>query len=257
MGETNSNGRIGAVETVFDVVDVLEESESVGVSEVADRLDMPKSTAHVYLKSLESEGYAINDDGTYRLSLRFLKHGGKARNRLKLYRSAKTHVDKLANDTGEVGNLGVEERGRRVLVYKSEVPDAIYDNTPTGEHTNMHWTALGKAILAHLPPERVDEIIDRHGLPSRTPTTITDPDTLHSELETVRENGYSVEREERRDGVVAIAVPIQDKSDDGTIHSVSISGPKKRITGEDGIKTELVDAVKQTANVIELQYNHY
>ncbi len=56
MGETNSNGRIGAVETVFDVVDVLEGSESVGVSDVADQLDMPKSTAHVYLKSLESEG---------------------------------------------------------------------------------------------------------------------------------------------------------------------------------------------------------
>ena len=252
-----TNGTIGAVKTVFDVVEELETSETVGVSEVADNLDIPKSTAHVYLKSLEQLGYAINEDGRYRLSLRFLKHGGIARNRFKFYRSAKSHVDKLARKTGEVGNLGVEEGGQRVLVYKSEVPDAIYDNTPTGEHTNLHWTALGKAILAHLPAERVDEIVDRHGLPKQTPNTITDREHLDTELETIREQGYSVEDEERREGVVAIAVPIQDKSDPLTAHAVSISGPKSRIKRDDELRSDLIEAVQQTANVIELQYNHY
>ncbi|WP_290810943.1 IclR family transcriptional regulator [Halovivax sp.] len=248
---------IGAVETVFEVVDALETAETVGVSEVADHLDIPKSTAHIYLKSLEGAGYAINEGGRYRLSLRFLKHGGRARNRLNLYRAAKTHVDKLASETGEVGNLGVEERGQRVLVYKSEVPDAIYDNTPTGEHTNLHWTALGKAMLAHLPEERVDEIVDRHGLPRQTPNTITDRSSLAEELERIRERGYSVEDEERREGVVAIAVPIRNKADPGTVHAVSISGPKSRIKRDDELRSDLVEAVRRSANVIELQYNHY
>lgn len=257
MGKKGSQGKIGAVETAFEIVDTLETAEAMGVSEVAKQLDIPKSTAHVYLKTLESEGYAINEDGRYRLSLRFLKHGGEARNRLKFYRAAKNHVDKLANETGEVGNLGVEERGKRILIYKSEVPDAIYDNPPIGEHTNLHWTALGKAILAHLPSERVDEIVAEHGLPERTPQTITDRDELEAELERIREQGYSVEDEERREGVMAIAVPIPNKDDPETVHSVSISGPKKRIQRKGEIDPDLIESVKQTANVIELQYNHY
>lgn len=256
MSESNTDGKIGAVKTVFDIVDTLEKGE-MGVSEVASELDIPTSTAHIYLKSLAAEGYAINEDGRYRLGLRFLKHGGHVRNRLKLYRAAKSHVDKLANETGEVGNLGVEEKGQRVLVYKSEVPDAIYDNTPTGEFTNLHWTALGKTMLAHLPSERVDEIIDDNGLPLRTENTITDPEDLREELERIQKQGYSVEDEERREGVVAIAAPIQDKEDSSTVHAVSISGPTKRIKQDSEVKPELIDSVKQTANVIELQYNHY
>lgn len=257
MGKTGSQGKIGSVKTAFEIIDTLETEDAMGVSEVAKRLDLPKSTAHVYLKTLESEGYAINENGQYRLSLRFLKHGGEVRNRLKLFRAAKSHVDKLANETGEAGNLGTEERGQRIIVYKSEVQDAIFDNTPTGEHTNLHWTALGKAILGHLPSERVDKIIEEHGLPKRTQNTITDRDELEAELESIREQGYSIEEEERREGVVAIGVPIQDKDDPETVHSVSISGPTKRIKEGDEVKPELIDAVKQTANVIELQYNHY
>ncbi|NGM70360.1 IclR family transcriptional regulator [Natronolimnobius sp. AArcel1] len=257
MAKTSSQGKIGAVETAFEIVDTLESENTMGVSEVATELDLPKSTAHVYLKTLESEGYAINEDGRYRLSLRFLKHGGEARNRLKLYRAAKSHVDELANETGEAGNLGVEERGQRIIVYKSEVKNAIYDNTPTGEHTNLHWTALGKAILAHLPADRVDEVIDEHGLPKRTQNTITDRNELEVELNQIRERGYSFEKEERREGVTAIAVPIQDKDDPETVHSVSISGPTKRIKRGGTVRSDLIDAVKQTANVIELQYNHY
>lgn len=257
MTKNDSKGTIGAVETAFEVVETLEKVDSMGVSEVAEKLGIPRSTAHIYLKTLESEGYVTNNSGQYCLSLRFLKHGGRARNRLKLYRAAKEHVDRLADETGEVGNLGAEERGQRVLVYKSEVQDAIYDNTPTGEYTNLHWTALGKAILAHLPPERADEIIDEYGLPEQTQHTITDRDELEDELEMIREQGYSVEDEERREGVVAIAVPIQDKEDPETVYAISISGPTKRIKSGSEANPEFIEDVQQAANVIELQYNHY
>ena len=257
MSTSDTGGTIGSVRTTFAVVEALETAETVGVTEIADELELPKSTVHIYLKSLEEAGYAINEDGRYRLSLRFLKHGGMARNRLKLYRSAKGHVDKLAAQTGEVGNLGTEEGGMRVLVYKSEVPDAIYDNTPTGEYTYLHWTALGKAMLASFPTARVDEIVDEHGLPASAPNTITDRDELAAELEQVRERGFSVEDEDRREGVVAIAVPIRKKDDPETVHAVSISGPKNRIKPDGELQPELVTAVKETGNVIELQYNHY
>lgn len=247
---------IASVERAFEIIEAMADVESVGVSEFAHELDIPKSTAHIYLQTLETAGFVVNEGGNYRLGLRFLKYGGYVRNRLKLYQTAKLEVDKLAVETGEVANLGVEENGMRVLLYKSEVTDAIHDNAPIGEYTQMHWTALGKAMLAQFPDERVEAIVDQHGLPRATEHTITTLSALFEELATIRERGYSIENQDRRQGVLTIAVPIIDRSTDEVISAVSVSGPKNRLE-ETKSRDELVDAVQSTANVIELRYTHY
>ncbi|WP_336338761.1 IclR family transcriptional regulator domain-containing protein [Haloarcula brevis] len=72
------------------------------------------------------------------------------RNELRAYPTAKLEIQNLAETTGEVANLGAEEDGQRVIVYQSEGSEAVYDNALIGEFTNMHWTALGKAILYKL-----------------------------------------------------------------------------------------------------------
>lgn len=258
MGEnakTGSENRINAVENAFTVVESLENLDSGTVSELADYVGMPKSTASVYLKTLQEAGYVVQEGDEYRLSLRFLKHGGYARHRLDIYQAAKPQIDELSNETGEVADLGIEENGKRVLVYKSEGPEGITQKPITGDYTHMHMTALGKALLAWLPEERVDEIVDTHGLPPATQFTITDREELLEELATIRKQGYALEDQERREGIRAIGVPIQD-NDGHAIGAISISGPMSKLT-EKRISNELLDRVRNAVNIIEIRHKNY
>jgi len=247
---------LGSVEKAFTILDQIKSEGRIGLSDLAGQLDIPKSTVHIYLQTLQNEGFVVQADEEYTLSYRFLEYGGTFRNRSKLYRTARAEVDKLEADTGEVASLGIEENGLRVLIYKSEGPDAIHDNAPVGEYTHMHWTALGKAILAHYPRERAESIVDRHGLPRANEHTITDPDELFEELERTRDRGYSIEDQDRRQGVLTIGAPIHSRSADEVVGAVSVSGPKSRIEETERFD-ELVAAVKKSANVIELGFSHY
>ncbi|WP_049987092.1 IclR family transcriptional regulator [Halobellus rufus] len=254
-GQTENT--LAGVEKTFDVIAAVQELGRVRVTELADHLDIPPSTAQVHLNTLRKCGYVIKDDGKYKIGLRFLEHGGYARRQLDLYRAAKTHINDLAEQTGEAANLGVEENGERVLIYKSESPnDAIYDNAPTGERTHLHWTALGKALLAELPDTRIETIVESHGLPAKTPHTITDREALFEEIEAIRKRGYSIEDQDRRKGILAIGVPIIEEQTDSVAGAICVSGPRSRFW-DDGIDKSLLDAVKNTANIVELQYNHY
>jgi DNA-binding IclR family transcriptional regulator len=253
--ENGRKNRIKAAENVFNIVEALEQLDGATMSELANHLDMPKSTAHVYLKTLQDAGYAVKEDTTYRLSLRFLKHGGYTRHGLDLYQAAKTQINELSNETGEVVDIGVEENGKRVLIYKSEGPEGVTQKPVTGEYTHMHMTAIGKALLATLSDERVDEVIETHGLPPATQHTITDRGELFEELETIRNQEYSVENQERREGIRAIAVPIRD--DNGhAIGAVSISGPISKLT-DDRISNELLDQIRNAVNIIEIRHKNY
>lgn len=254
--ESAPNNTLGSVEKAFTILEQLRQTGKTGVSELTTQLEFPKSTVHVYLQTLQDQGFVVQDDGEYMLSYRFLEYGGDHRNRSRLYEVARPEVDKLGSETGEVANLGIEENGLRVLLYKSEGPDAIHDNAPIGEYAHMHWTALGKAMLAHYPTSRVKSIVDTHGLPQANEYTITDIDELFTELEDIRERGYSVEDQDRRQGVLTIGAPIVDRRSDEVISAVSVSGPKNHLDEHDRFK-ELVAAVEKAANVIELRYSHY
>jgi len=154
------DGCIQSVKRAFRIVEALEQNEGLRMSELATKLDIPQSTAHIYLKTLQKTGYIVKHDNEYNLGLRFLKHGGYVRYRLQVYQAAKSEIDALAHQTGEAVDFGIEENGKRVLVYKSEGPDVVTKKPVTGDYAYMHMTALGKAMLSTLEKERVDEIVD-------------------------------------------------------------------------------------------------
>ena len=243
--------RVKAVQRAFDVVEVLHDSESLRIADIADALDIPVSTAHVHLKTLESAGYVVKDDDGYRLGLRFLRDGVAVRESRRIYQVCRPEIDELADETGEVANLGVEERGLRVILYQSEGSNAVYDNAPIGEYTTMHCTALGKVMLAERPPEYVETVIDAHGLPEKTSKTLCSSAALQSELETIRSQGYAIEDEERRVGVRSVAVPL--KPDSTLVGAISVSGPKERFYDR-RIGEELLSYVQNTKNILELKY---
>lgn len=258
MGTGNRDAdrnRIDAVARSFEVVRGVLELEACGVRELAAHLDVPKSTVHVHLSTLEDLGYVINRDGTYRLSHRFLEIGGRVRHRNDVYQVTRDEIDELARETGHVATVGIEENGYRVMLFRTEPTGSIFNNAPTGEYTRMHWTAVGKSLLATHSREAVDSIVDRRGLPRATERTITERETLHEELETIRERGYSIEDEERALGVKSVAVPIESDGDLPNA-ALSVAGPKHELD-PDRVREEILPALRNVANVVELRARHY
>ena len=241
---------IGAVETSFAILESLKELNGARVTDVANHLEIPKSTAHDHLQTLYRAECVVKEGDDYRVGARFLELGGHARANMRLYRVAKEEVDKLADETGEQANLMIEEHGRGIFLHQAHGRDAVTADTYPGKRIYLQTTALGKCILAHLPDERVSSIIDRHGLPEITKNSITTPEELTDELEAVRERGYAIDDEERIEGMKCIAAPIIDRSDD-VLGAVSVSGPTSRMQGQ-RFEEEIPSTVRRAANIIEV-----
>jgi IclR family transcriptional regulator, acetate operon repressor len=249
----DENG-IQAVDRSFRIVEALTELDGAGVSELARRVDLPKSTVHNHLLTLEQAEYVVREDGAYRTGLKYLQISERARNQHDLYQVARPEVDKLVEKSGEISAVMTEEHGRGVFIYRNSGSEAARIDTCVGDRVPIHCTALGKAILAFLPDDRRREIIDRHGLSAVNSNTITDRDTLLEELETVRDERIAYDDEERLTGLRSVAAPILDGSS-SVIGSISIAGPTHRMRGE-RFRTELPEVVLGTANVIELNLQH-
>lgn len=245
---------IGAVEIASEIIEHLVDHGPMGVTETARALDRPKSTVHDYLQSLAAQGYVVNDDGTYRPSMRFLAVGERTRNELPVYRAAREPLQSLAGEVDLHVSLTIEEHGRIVLIDTVPGDDPVSLAVHSGIQMAMHTTSPGKAILAHLPRKRVDEIIDRHGLASLTEHTITDRERLDAELRQIRDDGYATDDEERLVGLRTVAVPVIDR--EGAVHgALTIYGPKHRVT-EERFHDVLPRRLQESANVVEMNLNY-
>ncbi|MCG1007568.1 IclR family transcriptional regulator [Halorubrum lacusprofundi] len=241
---------ITATKTSLRIVEALKRLDGAGVTAVAKDLNMTKSTVHNHLQTLEGEGYVTNEKNIYRVGLQFLELGEYKRNRMDIYEKARPEVTALAEKTGEMANAAVEEHGEGVYITRAEGTEAVTVDTYAGKRVKLHCTALGKTILAELPKERVDEIVDAHGLPARTENTITDRAELKSELAEIRDRGYAYDREERLSGLRCVAAPVVPEDGD-IVAALSVAGPTTRIKGERFHK-EIPELLRSAANVIEI-----
>ena len=244
------------VERSAQILDVLEALDGAGVTELAARLDMSKSSAYHYLATLRQQHLVVKRGDQYELSLQFLLLGEYVRNRNRLYKYGKDEVEALAESTGEYANLFTEQHGMGINLYKVRGSDAVgsgYQTNKLQRPDHLHCTATGKAILAHLPEERVNEIIDQHGLPSQTVNTITDRAELKDELDTVRDQGFAYNDEEEVKGLRAVGAAVIDR-DNNPLGSLSVAGPTSRLKGEQ-FEDELPETVLSAANLIEVNVN--
>ncbi len=242
---------IRSARRAFDVLEVLAERGGGTLDEVASWVDMPRSTAHDYLKTLETLQYAVKENNRYRASTRYLAIGIRIREGMDLYQDAQPQIESIAEETGEHASLMIEEHGMGVLL-SIEVGEQSFDfGVQEGSKMPLTTCAPGKAILAHLPERRLTEILDEHGLPSVTAATITDRDELFAELADVRDKGYAIDMGERVEGVRAVSVPITTHHQ---VHgALTITGPTNRMTGE-RITGEYPELLTEAANVVEVQY---
>ena len=248
---TPADGRhtIASVTKALDIVEALWTLDGAGVTELADHLGMSKSTVHAHLATLDRKGYVAAEEGTYRLGLRFLHFGEYARQSQPLYDAAERAVKELAEETSERVFCMVEQHGLATVIHVGEGDRSVKTDISVGTHSFMHCSAGGKAILAHLPDERMEAILDRWGLRRFTENTITDRTRLYENLQSGRERGFFVNREEYRRGVTAIGAPIVGEQE---VHgAIVIIGPAMRLRGN-WDEMELTNQLLAAANMTEI-----
>ena len=251
--DPSATNPVKSVEAMFTIVEALKELDGAGVTELSDHLELPKSTIHNYLATLEQEEYVAKEGTTYRVGLRFLDLGAYARDQVELFEVAKPELEQLASETGELTNLLVEEHGKGSYLYRTRGEMAVQVKGHVGTRAPLHGTGLGKAILAYLPEERVESIVDYHGLPASTPDTITEVDELFAELDRIRDRGFAFDDEERLRGLRCVAAPVLANGD--VIGAISVSGPTNRLR-DTRFREELPQKLLEVQNVIELNVTY-
>ena len=186
----------------------------IGVSEFSRELDLSRSTAHRYVTTLAQLGYLQQDPVSkrYRLGPKVLDLGFSALSAMDLLEIAAPHLRKLSDDTQRTVNLAILEGTDVVYVerYRSSRPGQheIDLNLHVGARLPGYCTAMGKAILAFLPEDRLAQLIRRIDFEQRGPNTITDRGAFREELVRIHETGLAVNDEELAYGLRSIAAPV-------------------------------------------------
>ncbi|MFC7157795.1 IclR family transcriptional regulator [Halomarina halobia] len=251
---TENKWPIRSVQTSLQITKGLRELQDATITELAEHLGIPKTTVFNHLKTLEEEEFVVRTGDSYRLGLRYLELGESARSRHVLFQKAKPEVLKLAQETGELSGISTEEYGQGVFLFITAGENAVRTDTRTGMRVYLHTFALGKAILAYTPEQRVKWILDRFGLPAMTPNTITDRETLFEEFETIRAEGIAFDDEERVKGLRTVAAPIITHNE-RVLGAISVAAPTSRMKNE-RFRKEIPELVKNAANVVELEIRY-
>ena len=190
----------------------------LGVSAIGRALDLSHSTAHRYVVTLASLGYLQQDAESkrYRLGPRVLDLGFSAINSMHVRTVAAPHLQQLSDETGHTVNMAVLDGGDIVYVERCRAsrprePEIDLD-LHIGTRLPAYCTAMGKALLAFLPEDRLAVSLDGLELVRRGPNTISDEVALRRELARIREAGIAVNDEELAYGLRSIAAPISTGS---------------------------------------------
>lgn len=239
-----------AVERALNILETTAaRREGMTNSELSRKLEIPKSSASYILRTLEKRGYLRRDSesGRYRLGLKLLSLGAETQANYAFAEVAHPFMEALVERVGLTCHLAVLDQGEAVYVEKVEAPGFFKVNTWVGRRMFLHSTSVGKSLLAWLPKEEVETLLHHQSFKKRTPKTIITQTKLTTELEVVREQGYSVDDEENSLGARCLGAPIFDANE----HVIGALGVSGTITQVDEIKLpKIADALKETARKI-------
>ncbi len=232
---------------IFDCFSI--DTPELGVGELARMTGLSKGTVHRLLAALEQHRLVEQDHSTkrYRLGLKLFELGRSAIAVMDYVERTQPFLRDLAGLTGDNAHLAVLDDGMVLYVAKVEGWHSVRMPSRVGQRLPAHCTALGKTLLAYKPVEDVEQILVQRPLDRRTERTITDPEVLKQELETIRGQGYGVDNEELAPDLRCIAAPIRDYTS-AVVAAVSISCPSSRLTETN--LTDMATKVVQTANAV-------
>ena len=247
--------RLSSVTTAMRLLKMFTEDEAeIGVTSLAKRLGVAKSTVYRLASTLVAEGMLEQNPETerYRLGIALFGLGALVRQRMNLSNEARPYIFDLRDATNETVHLAVLDRAEIIYVYDLESTQAIRMSANLGARKPALCTAEGLAILAFQPQPLIDQVL-REGVRKRTPKTDTDASVLRARLEQVRKQGFAREDEQSELGMRSIAAPVRDSTGQ-VVGAVGMAGPVQRLSDE--TLTKLAPLVVNTANAISLRLGY-
>lgn len=241
-----------AVERAFKILELLDSSRrSWKISEISRRLQMPKSTTHILIRTLAGMGYLKYDAATRSFSLG-LKLSGLGRSVLKdmpMPARALPFMRALADSLHLTVHLALLERDQAVYIQKVDGPGFIRFDTYIGKRTNLHCTAVGKVLLAHSSAEMQKHYLKKTTFIRHTKRTITSAPALKKELAVVAQQGWAIDDEEEELEVRCFAVPVYDKNGEMLAAALGATGTVGQVAAQSFPR--IIDAMRTTAAQIQ------
>jgi len=224
-----SAGGVQSIERAFTILEALAGNGGVmGLSALAAESKLPLPTIHRLARTLVDLGYLRQEPSRqYALGPRILLLAESSSTMLSVV--ARPHLTRLVDELGETANLASLDGDQ--IVYISQVPSrhSMRMFTEVGRRVLPHCTAVGKAIMAGMPPAEVRDLLQRTGMPRHTEHTITDPDAFAEQLRWSEDHGYAIDDGEQELGVRCVAVAVPGVR----AHlALSVSGPAGRMSPE-------------------------
>ncbi len=207
----STSPHVTSVERALAILEFLDGARrGWNISEISRKLKIPKSSTHVLVLTLERQGYLKREPGSreYTLGLKLYGLGRGLMNNLALPKKALPAMEWLSERTGLTVHLAVLEMDQAIYIQKVEAPGLIRFDTYVGKRTNLHCTAVGKALLAYTTWQRQQRFLSRGSFARHTKNSITTAAALRQELQRIRERGYAIDDEEEELQIRCIAAPV-------------------------------------------------
>jgi IclR family KDG regulon transcriptional repressor len=229
---------------------------SLGVTELARRLGLGKSTVHRLLATLTAERILEHDPatGTYRLGLMMWELGARVPVHRVLHDAATTVIEQLRNTTRETVQIAVRDGREVVYVERLESPHTLRIFGRIGHRNWAHCTSTGKVLLAFLPERQLEALLEGWRPERRTDATICALPQLRAELERVRAQGWAENIGESEAGAASVAAPVRNARGE-VIAAVSVAGPVMRVNG-DTLRRFFRASIIQAADAISDQLGY-
>ena len=230
FNDKTEQNTINSLDRAMMILEALAQAGGGTLTELATGLEQSPSTAYRVLTTLESRGIVELDTqqqtwhvgpGAFRIGSAFLR-------RTNLAERARPIMQELMETTGETANLGIENGDSVLFVSQVETHASIRAFFPPGTKSPLHASGIGKALLAHKSATRIETFVEA-GLEAFTSRTLTEPSDLSENLATIRKRGFSVDDEERNDGMRCVAAAVFNATGQA-VAGLSISGPSARVT---------------------------
>lgn len=246
---------IQSVDRAAQILRLLSEEPSMTITEVARALDVHRSTAFRLLGTLELHNLVEQESerGAYRLGLALLHMANSVASQMDFTKDAQACCDSLARRLNETVNIAILDDGHAVTITQATDDQMLsVSQQYVGQRGPLHATSTGKVLLAHADEEEFERQLER-GLDSFTGMTMTDPEVLRNELETIRRRSWASAVAEWEQGINALAVPVCGQG--GRVEAaLSITAPSFRLP--ESQFAELADALKAQARTLEARMGH-
>ena len=221
---------IKSLDRAMEVFEHLSEASGSTLSEIASELDQSPATVYRILITLEGRNLVEFDhaEQLWHIGPRAFTIGSKYLRRSGLIERARPILRRLMQETGETANLGIIRENSVLFLSQVETHENIRAFFPPGTLSPPHASGIGKALLAEMPEDRFARIVGSRNLEKFTENTVSEINTLMSDLQATRGRGYAIDDEEKNAGMRCIAAAVFDASGEA-VAGLSVSGPSSRM----------------------------